>query len=117
MARTNKFFIPSPPYDPPLHPATSLGPGPDLIYVQWDTIAAPCCDEPGEGGALIYDYEYGGIIWASFTVVPAPAAVWLFGSGLLGRIGVAKERNMRKRKGHEEIDMNAHAWRYHSRRS
>jgi len=26
------------------------------------------------------------------TVVPAPAAVWLFGSGLLGLIGAARRR-------------------------
>ena len=30
-------------------------------------------------------------------VVPIPPSAWLFGSGLLGLIGVAKERNIRKR--------------------
>ena len=27
-----------------------------------------------------------------FTVVPVPAAVWLFGSGLLGLVGVARRK-------------------------
>jgi hypothetical protein len=39
-------------------------------------------------GALI-DMTYEG---ASVNVVPVPAAVWLFGSGLLGLIGVARRR-------------------------
>lgn len=30
--------------------------------------------------------------WADFTVVPVPAAVWLFGSGLLGLIAVARRK-------------------------
>ena len=40
-----------------------------------------------EGGAPIFDD-------ASFTVtaVPVPAAVWLFGSGILGLVGVARRR-------------------------
>lgn len=31
-------------------------------------------------------------MWAKATVVPVPAAVWLFGSGLLGLIGVARRK-------------------------
>ena len=30
--------------------------------------------------------------YADFTVVPVPAAVWLFGSGLLGLIGIARRK-------------------------
>jgi len=30
--------------------------------------------------------------YASFTVVPVPAAVWLFGSGLIGLIGIARRK-------------------------
>ena len=30
--------------------------------------------------------------FAKFTVVPVPAAVWLFGSGLLGLIGIARRK-------------------------
>ncbi|MGE5241685.1 MAG: VPLPA-CTERM sorting domain-containing protein [Bacteroidota bacterium] len=29
------------------------------------------------------------------ATVPVPAAVWLFGSGLLGLVGVARRRNAR----------------------
>jgi len=32
----------------------------------------------------VYDLHLAG------TVVPVPAAVWLFGSGLLGLIGIAR---------------------------
>ena len=30
--------------------------------------------------------------FASFTVVPVPAAVWLFGSGLLGLVGIVRRK-------------------------
>jgi hypothetical protein len=30
--------------------------------------------------------------FADFTVVPVPAAVWLFGSGLLGLIGISRRK-------------------------
>jgi hypothetical protein len=32
--------------------------------------------------------------YASFQVVPVPAAVWLFGSGLLGLIGIARRKKL-----------------------
>ena len=41
---------------------------------------------------------YDNVCWASdgscasAPVVPVPAAVWLFGSGLLGLVGVARRR-------------------------
>jgi ABC-type uncharacterized transport system permease subunit len=42
--------------------------------------------------------EYAGV-WSlstdgmlSYSAVPVPAAVWLFGSGLVGLIGVARRR-------------------------
>ena len=31
-------------------------------------------------------------MWAKATVVPVPAAVWLFGSGLIGLIGIARRK-------------------------
>jgi len=33
--------------------------------------------------------------WTSPAVVPEPAAVWLFGSGLLGLVGVARRKKSR----------------------
>ena len=39
----------------------------------------------GNGGSLFWDD-------ISVTAVPVPAAVWLFGSGLLGLVGVARRR-------------------------
>jgi hypothetical protein len=38
-----------------------------------------------DGSGMFYDN-------ASFSVVPVPAAVWLFGSGLIGLIGIARRR-------------------------
>ena len=32
------------------------------------------------------------IPWAQFTAVPVPAAVWLFGSGLIGLVGIARRK-------------------------
>ncbi len=46
-------------------------------------------DITGAGGAL-YGLHLEGVI--SGTAVPVPAAAWLFGSGLLGLIGIAKKR-------------------------
>ncbi len=36
-------------------------------------------------------FEFGGAV-ATAAVVPVPAAVWLFGSGLLGMVGVARRK-------------------------
>lgn len=47
-----------------------------------------------DGDDANFGYVSGG--WLSFsatqTVVPVPAAVWLFGSGLLGLVGVARRK-------------------------
>ena len=34
----------------------------------------------------------GGEIRGQVTVVPVPAAIWLFGSGMIGLIGIARSR-------------------------
>ena len=39
---------------------------------------------------IALDLEARKVYFTDSTVVPAPAAVWLFGSGLLGLIGIAK---------------------------
>ena len=43
-------------------------------------------------GGQIYDAASGGIANYSISEVPIPAAVWLFGSGLLGLIGIARRK-------------------------
>jgi hypothetical protein len=49
-----------------------------LLHIQ---TGDPCC----AGGSLFWDD-------VSLTAVPVPAAVWLFGSGLIGLIGIARRR-------------------------
>ncbi len=51
---------------------------------------------PAFNSSFVYFDDYGSLFgeWtnASLTVVPVPAAVWLFGSGLLGLIGIARRK-------------------------
>lgn len=48
------------------------------------------------GGSLINpDFADGCVSVTAVTAVPVPAAVWLFGSGLLGLVGVAKQKTRR----------------------
>ena len=57
-----------------------------------------CCgDTPVDdtaGGGYLYQPIANNIMFADFTAsaVPVPAAVWLFGSGLVGLVGVARRR-------------------------
>jgi hypothetical protein len=44
-----------------------------------------------DGSTVAQRAEYAGVV-AFATVVPVPAAIWLFGSGLLGLIGLARTR-------------------------
>ena len=44
------------------------------------------------GGAADFDYNDMVMIVESVQPVPVPAAVWLFGSGLIGLVGVARRR-------------------------
>ena len=52
---------------------------------EWDWCRDAC--DPFGVNTLLADETK---IFASFTVVPVPAAVWLFGSGLLGLVGIAR---------------------------
>ena len=47
----------------------------------------PIGDPSGFGGVL-YELHLQGVV----SAVPVPAAVWLFGSGLLGLVGIARRR-------------------------
>ena len=40
----------------------------------------------------VIDAVWYGTLSVEFTVVPVPAAVWLFGSGLLGLVGMARRK-------------------------
>ncbi len=62
-----------------------------------DSFSAPQAD-PLNGEVRSFTLLAGSDIWAStrgsltLSVVPIPPAVWLFGSGLLGLIGVARRK-------------------------
>ncbi len=50
------------------------------------------CDKESSGGVC----ATGGFApTLTVTAVPVPAAVWLFGSGLLGLVGIARRRNIK----------------------
>ena len=42
--------------------------------------------------AVTFTEQFPDFIGTTVTIVPVPAAVWLFGSGLLGLIGIARRR-------------------------
>lgn len=67
----------------------------------WDLSLAMCPDTICSNGPRAYDdtdfLNGGGQIAdlsnvRAFSVVPVPAAVWLFGAGLLGLVGVARRK-------------------------
>ena len=64
-------------FTPPGQPETCLVPPYDLFY------------EGAYVGTLEYTYTYN-------PVVPIPAAVWLFGSGLIGLIGIARRKQSKR---------------------
>ena len=45
------------------------------------------------GTGMDADYD-NMLVRAEFSAVPVPAAVWLFGSGLLGLMGIARRRKL-----------------------
>lgn len=51
----------------------------------------PQADPSGFGG-VPYGLELRGVVNEAVSAVPIPAAVWLFGSGLLGLVGVARRK-------------------------
>ena len=48
--------------------------------------------QQGSGGTIGADIDAVGAISSAAPVIPIPAAVWLFGSGLLGLIGIARRK-------------------------
>ena len=71
-----------------------LTPGSDSISNTYDVYTALEDDERAWGSTLTDTTVWSNRPIASFSVttVPIPAAVWLFGSGLLGLIGVARRK-------------------------
>jgi hypothetical protein len=67
------------------------------VFVVWSADGLTSLDVEGDGlpGARMVDGPFPGFS-ANFTpgpaAVPVPAAVWLFGSGLLGLVGVARRK-------------------------
>lgn len=55
------------------------------------TATVPLGDPSGFGGVK-YNLHLVGTIGTAVSAVPVPAAVWLFGSGLLGLVGVARRK-------------------------
>ena len=56
-------------------------------YILNYTATIPENDPNGYGG-----YQYGLHLIGNISTVPVPAAVWLFGSGLLGLVGFARRK-------------------------
>jgi len=48
--------------------------------------------DPSNFGGVPYALHLEGHVSSTPTVVPVPAAVWLFGSGLLGLVGIARRK-------------------------
>jgi len=71
------------------------------VFMVWNAAGTGSLDIEGDGtpGARMVDGPFPGFS-ANFTpgpagpaaVIPVPAAVWLFGSGLLGLVGVARRK-------------------------
>ena len=80
------------------------GPAFDFFTVQFVALPPPSVSDVSIGLGLSGDWQNAsdpfGIEGVNYVgtevtvnVVPVPAAVWLFGSGLLGLVGIARRRN------------------------
>lgn len=61
-------------------------------YVLDYTATVPAGDASGFGGVSYQLHLEGSIAAGAVSAVPVPAAAWLFGSGLLGLVGVARRK-------------------------
>ena len=61
----------------------------DVVLRGWSSIAAS--DAYADGGS-ISETPISWLLYREASVIPVPAAVWLFGSGLLGLVAVARRR-------------------------
>jgi hypothetical protein len=73
-------------------PASLTDPG----VAPWLSLGVPVGKDPGPIGLPLYAFNGGAFEIGTLTVavqtVPLPAALWLFGSGLLGLIGIARRK-------------------------
>jgi hypothetical protein len=86
-------------------PFPAVGPSFDFLSLSFTVIGAPVVPSDvliSQGSGGFWQDDAGndiiGVTYGSATVtvnaVPVPAAVWLFGSGLLGLVGVARRRQV-----------------------
>lgn len=84
---SDQYFVPAIEFNFPLPPIDIWGAfGAENLLGLWDACETNCLSgitamRPGD----VHTF-------AKFSAVPVPAAVWLFGSGLLGLIGVARRK-------------------------
>ena len=85
--------------DAPMVPVKGVNPG-ESLGVIFDLIAGVNFNDTVAAlgtdlriGVHVIAFDNGGSESFVSTVVPVPAAVWLFGSGLLGLVGVARRRS------------------------
>jgi hypothetical protein len=72
-----------------------------LAQANANSILGPLSDDQSTSGTIIFELGYGGYAQmiadlsssgSATSVVPVPAAAWLFGSGLLGLVAVARRK-------------------------
>ena len=86
---SDQYFIPAIEYNFPLPPIDIWGAfGAENSAGFWDACETNCLSGIT---AMRPDDVY---TFAKFSPVPVPAAVWLFGSGLLGLIGIARRKTI-----------------------
>ncbi len=56
------------------------------------SVGAVFDDRSGQGSQHLASFLYPSVIFTEVSAVPIPAAVWLFGSGLIGLLGVARRK-------------------------
>ena len=72
-----------------------------LAIADADAVFGPASDDASQNGSILFtllDGEFNtisGVVDSAgeaASVVPVPAAFWLFGSGLLGLVGIARRK-------------------------
>jgi len=66
------------------------------IELSLDTLLSATTSTSGESAFTESKFVGGGMVTIETSVVPVPAAIWLFGSGLLGLASIARRSNKTK---------------------